>query len=142
MMDSKVFQALSDVTRLRILELLSKNGSMNVTSLTKHLGCLQPAVSRHLKVLRDAALIGSQRKGKEVVYSIEPDRLTKAASYLEALGTAARSLPSAEKVTGLVRKPRQRRAGKSQKRVRRGPVDQGEEFEFARKPEEMDDFLL
>jgi DNA-binding MarR family transcriptional regulator len=56
--------------------------------MVAHLGCAQPAVSRHLRVLREAALITDRRKGKEVEYSLRPEALAAAAEHLEELAKA------------------------------------------------------
>ena len=87
MVDARLFQALSDSTRLDILALLAR-GTINVSRMVAHLGCAQPAVSRHLRVLREAQLITDKRKGKEVEYSINPGELAAAAAYLGNLSKA------------------------------------------------------
>lgn len=87
MVDARLFQALSDSTRLDILALLAR-GTINVSRMVAHLGCAQPAVSRHLRVLREARLITHKRKGKEVEYSISPGVLAAAAAYLGDLVSA------------------------------------------------------
>ena len=87
MVDARLFQALSDSTRLDILALLAR-GTINVSRIVAHLGCAQPAVSRHLRVLREARLITHKRKGKEVEYSISPGALAAAVAYLGDLVSA------------------------------------------------------
>ena len=84
MVEARLFQALSDATRLKILSLLAR-GPMNVSAMVSDLACAQPAVSRHLRVLRDVDLIRDERHGKEVEYSLNPGRVTDAAGYLEGL---------------------------------------------------------
>ena len=84
MVDARLFQALSDPTRLKILLLLSRS-MMNVTSIVNEVKASQPAVSRHLRVLREALLINHVRKGKEVEYSINLPQLKDAKLYIEAL---------------------------------------------------------
>lgn len=84
MVDARLFQALSDPTRLRILLLLSRS-TMNVTSIVNEVKAAQPAVSRHLRVLREASLINHVRKGKEVEYSLNLPQLRDANLYIEAL---------------------------------------------------------
>jgi len=87
MVDARLFQALSDSTRLDILALLA-GGTINVSRMVARLGYAQPAVSRHLRVLREAQLITDKRKGKEVEYSISPGALAAAAAYLGNLASA------------------------------------------------------
>ena len=84
MVDARLFQALSDPTRLKILLLLSRS-TMNVTSIVNEVKVTQPAVSRHLRVLREASLINHLRKGKEIEYSLNLPQLMDAKLYIEAL---------------------------------------------------------
>jgi DNA-binding transcriptional ArsR family regulator len=99
MVDARLFQALSDPTRLDILALLAR-GTINVSRIVAHLGCAQPAVSRHLRVLREVALISDRRMGKEVEYSINPGALAAAAEYLGGLVAGVESAAAVEGVAG------------------------------------------
>ncbi len=94
MVDARTFQALSDPTRLKILSLLG-GGSMNVTAMVEKLDCTQPAVSRHLKVLREAGLIVDARHGKWIEYSGNPSTVGEAVEYLKALYKAGREAGAA-----------------------------------------------
>jgi ArsR family transcriptional regulator len=68
-MPSKIFKALSDQTRLRIVELLAKKEicACEFVPLTKK---AQPTVSQHLRVLENAGIIKSRKDGKMVIYSL------------------------------------------------------------------------
>jgi ArsR family transcriptional regulator len=68
-MSSKIFKALSDPTRLKIIELLEKKEicACEFVPLTKK---AQPTVSQHLRVLENANIIKSRREGKMVIYSV------------------------------------------------------------------------
>ena len=94
MVDPRLFQALSDATRLEILSVLAA-GPINVSKIVAHVGCAQPAVSRHLRVLREASLINDKRKGKEVEYSINGEVLLAAVAHLTGLAGEAASSASA-----------------------------------------------
>jgi len=59
------FRVLAEPLRLRILQLL-RNGEKNVTELTSILGTTQPNVSKHLRVLQEAGLIGRRQSGTTV----------------------------------------------------------------------------
>jgi len=96
MVDARTFQALSDPTRLKILSLLG-GGSMNVSAMVEKLDCTQPAVSRHLKVLREAGLIVDSRHGKWIEYSGNPSRVAEAAEYLRALYRAGGDAGAADR---------------------------------------------
>lgn len=65
-----IFQALGDENRQQIIMLLLKNKQMNVTQITDEMGISRPAVSHHLKILKQAELIVAERSGKEIFYSI------------------------------------------------------------------------
>lgn len=61
-----IFQALGDENRQQIIMLLLENKQMNVTQITDKMGISRPAVSHHLKILRQAELIVADRHGKEI----------------------------------------------------------------------------
>jgi DNA-binding transcriptional ArsR family regulator len=69
-----VFQALADPTRHAIFERL-KQGPLAVGELAEGLPVSRPAVSQHLKVLKDAGLVSERRNGTRRVYRIEPQGL-------------------------------------------------------------------
>jgi len=60
-----VFAALADPTRRRIVQRLSQQGEIRVTTLAKPFRVSLPAISRHLRVLEKARLIKRQRRGRE-----------------------------------------------------------------------------
>lgn len=70
------FAALSDPVRLRLLNLLATAGAaVCACDLVAPVGKSQPTVSHHLKVLRDAGLVTSQRRGVNVWYAVVPAAL-------------------------------------------------------------------
>lgn len=71
---ARVFHALSDETRLRILERL-RSGERCVCDLTDDLDAAQSRLSFHLKVLREAGLIHDRREGRWVYYRLCADAL-------------------------------------------------------------------
>jgi len=66
----QVFKALADVTRLKIVQMISEK-EMCVYDIFQDLNISQPAVSHHLKILKQAGLIVGRKKGKWVLYSID-----------------------------------------------------------------------
>lgn len=66
-----VLKALADETRLRILESLLVEEKC-VSDLVRELGCPQPHVSHHLRILRDSGVVEGIREGKQVCYRISP----------------------------------------------------------------------
>ncbi len=66
----KIFKALSDATRLRILHLLYETGELCVCDLKTVLQCPQARISRHLAILKNAGFIDDRRDGTWVLYSL------------------------------------------------------------------------
>jgi len=66
----RVMKALSDPNRVKILKLLQHRPGMCVCELTSLLGIAQPTVSKHLKILEDADLVGFRKEALWVNYSL------------------------------------------------------------------------
>jgi ArsR family transcriptional regulator, arsenate/arsenite/antimonite-responsive transcriptional repressor len=81
---ARAFQALSDETRLRIVEMLS-TGEHCVCDLQEALGAYQSRLSFHLKKLKEAGLVRDRREGRWVHYSLEPEALEEMAAHLRAV---------------------------------------------------------
>jgi ArsR family transcriptional regulator len=80
---STVFHALSDPIRLEILAYL-RNGEKCVCEIVPHLKLIQPLVSRHLKVLKDAGIIRCRKDGTKRLYSIVDARIYNVVDALSA----------------------------------------------------------
>lgn len=76
------FAALADPTRLRVIELLSAK-SRPVHELAAAFSISRPAISRHLKVLKDADLVKEEKRGRENVYALQRTRLKAPVEWLE-----------------------------------------------------------
>lgn len=83
---SHVFRALADPTRRAIFEELSRQGEQTVHALTRYAGVSQPAVSKHLTVLKRARLVGHRREGRETHYRARPEALTPMVNWLRDYG--------------------------------------------------------
>ncbi|MEU6236865.1 metalloregulator ArsR/SmtB family transcription factor [Kitasatospora sp. NPDC047058] len=83
---AKMFKALSDPVRLRLLSLIASHegGEACVCDLTGPFDVSQPTISHHLKVLREAGLVGSERRGTWVYYWVRPAALAKLSALLQA----------------------------------------------------------
>src|SRR5687768_14101839 len=77
-----VFRAIADPTRRAILDRL-RAGAAPVNVLAEDFAQTRPAISKHLRVLREAALVTEQRSGRERHYQLEPQRLQRVASWVE-----------------------------------------------------------
>jgi len=78
---SVVAKALSDPARIKIIELLCQ-GDYCVNAMAQFLKITQPAVSQHLKILKQAELVTPEKKGYWVHYSVNKDRIEQYRSYL------------------------------------------------------------
>ncbi len=85
------FKALSDPVRLRLLSSVASHagGEACVCDISAGVDVSQPTISHHLKVLRDAGLLTSQRRASWVYYAIVPEALTALSSLLSAGADAA-----------------------------------------------------
>jgi ArsR family transcriptional regulator len=81
---AQVFHALSDETRLRVLELL-RRGERCVCELTDTLDVAQSRLSFHLKTLKDAGLLRDRKDGRWVYYSLVPETLSELEDELAGL---------------------------------------------------------
>lgn len=81
-----VFRALADPTRRSIYEELTR-GEQTVHALTRYAGVSQPAVSKHLTVLKRARLVRHRREGRETHYRAEPESLAPMVNWLSVYGT-------------------------------------------------------
>ncbi len=81
-----VFRALADPTRRAIFEGLTRNGEQTVHALTRRAGISQPAVSKHLTVLKRAKLVGHRREGRETHYSARPQALAPLVDWMTIYG--------------------------------------------------------
>ncbi len=74
---ARVFAALADPVRLRLLSLIADAGEVCACELLEPLGKAQPTVSHHTKALADAGLIRGERRGRWVWWSIVPERVAE-----------------------------------------------------------------
>jgi ArsR family transcriptional regulator len=81
---AKVFKALGDPVRLRLLSMIASRtgGEVCVCDLTPAFDLSQPTISHHLKLLRQAGLIDCERRGTWVYYWLVPDMTDRLASIL------------------------------------------------------------
>jgi DNA-binding transcriptional ArsR family regulator len=82
---ARVFAALGDDVRLRIVMRLCDGGPMSITNLTAGSRVTRQAVSKHLVVLQQAGLVRSARRGRERIWQLEQRRLQEARRYLETI---------------------------------------------------------
>lgn len=81
-----VFRALADPTRRALFERLEATGEQTVSRLTAGSGVSQPAVSKHLGLLREAGLVVGRREGRDVHYSARREGLAPFADWMVRYG--------------------------------------------------------
>ena len=67
------FTALAEPTRRSILEMLAANGNLAATDIYKKFKATPPAISQHLKVLREAKLVRVEKRAQQRIYYINPE---------------------------------------------------------------------
>ncbi|WP_433712394.1 metalloregulator ArsR/SmtB family transcription factor [Nocardia sp. CA-084685] len=80
-----VFKALADPVRLRLMSVVASHGGQEVCvcELSDGFDISQPTVSHHLRVLREAGLLSSERRGSWVYYRVEPTALQQLSRLLD-----------------------------------------------------------
>ncbi|GAB2458757.1 hypothetical protein GCM10027265_04910 [Jatrophihabitans fulvus] len=81
---ARVFKALSDPTRIRLLSLIAAadSGEACICDLTEPVGLSQPTVSHHMKSLVDAGLVTREQRGRWAFYAVVPEALQGASAAL------------------------------------------------------------
>jgi DNA-binding transcriptional ArsR family regulator len=77
-----IFKSLADPTRRAIFERLSREGEQTVRMLTNTSGVSQPAVSKHLGVLKQAGLVRARHSGRETHYKVQPRALAPLVDWM------------------------------------------------------------
>jgi ArsR family transcriptional regulator len=83
---ARVFKALSDPVRLRLLSLIAARAGAEVCvcELAGEFEVTAPTISFHLRVLREAGLVVAQRRGTWVYYRVVPETFTQLSDFFEA----------------------------------------------------------
>src|ERR1700704_1943538 len=83
---NELFRSLADPTRRAIFERLTRKGEQTVWMLTEQSGISQPAVSKHLAVLKQAGLVRDRRDGRQTHYSAQPQGLAPLLDWISLYG--------------------------------------------------------
>ena len=92
---ARVFDALHDTTRRTVLERL-REGPKSVGEIANDLPVSRPAVSQHLKVLKDAGLVNDRSEGTRRIYHIDPKGLGAVRAWLDQFWETALASFAAE----------------------------------------------
>jgi DNA-binding transcriptional ArsR family regulator len=81
----QMFEALADPNRRMIMELLASNGQMSATEIYGNFTVSHPAVSQHLRVLREAELVQLEKDAQRRIYSLNPEGMSELEDWLKEL---------------------------------------------------------
>ena len=71
----QLFYALAEPTRRNIIEMLASNGALSATDIGNNFAVSAPAISQHLKVLREANLVEVEKRAQQRIYQLNPDAM-------------------------------------------------------------------
>ena len=81
-MKRDVFQAIADPTRRSIIALIAMQ-AMTPNAIAEHFDTSRQAVSKHLRILAECALVQQEQKGREIYYSLEIEKMKEIDEWLE-----------------------------------------------------------
>jgi ArsR family transcriptional regulator, arsenate/arsenite/antimonite-responsive transcriptional repressor len=84
---SEMFKALAVETRVKILELLKNQGPLGAKEIARLTGITPAAASQHLKILKQAGLVRSERQGYWIPYAVNPEALERYRQILSEVCT-------------------------------------------------------
>jgi DNA-binding transcriptional ArsR family regulator len=90
---SDVFNAIADPRRRQIIDLLSQRSGLPVGTIVLTLGLLQPAVSKHLGVLREVGIVSAKKLGKSRIYELNLTQLRTVQDWIQTLEKHWQSQP-------------------------------------------------
>ncbi len=97
-----VFRAIADPTRRRLLEAL-RRGPLSVNRLAESFPVSRPAISKHLRCLREAGLVSEERQGRRRIYRLRTQALTEVRGWVDGFGPWKEPAPASGAVRGGVR---------------------------------------
>ena len=77
-----IFTALAEPTRRNILEMLSARGGLSATDIYRNFKSSPPAISQHLKVLKQADLVRVEKRKQQRIYYVSPDPLKELEKWI------------------------------------------------------------
>lgn len=79
------FTALAEPNRRRIMEMIASEGEMTSTDISMRFNITAPAISQHLKVLRQAGLVQMEKRAQQRIYSIHPQGVDEMWEWLNKM---------------------------------------------------------
>lgn len=80
-----MFTALAEPTRRNILEMLANSGEMSASEIVSKFSVSPPAISQHLKILRDADMVIVEKRAQQRIYTINPLKISELEEWLKKL---------------------------------------------------------
>jgi len=91
---TKIFTAIADQRRRAILQLLAEE-SLTAGAIAARFHVSWPAISRHLRVLKESGLVSESRSGRSRTYRIHPESLAPVSAWLSGVATSGTSVTTA-----------------------------------------------
>lgn len=80
-----MYAAIAEPTRRNILELLAENGQLPASKIYDYFPVSGPAISQHLKVLRDTNLVTMEKRAQQRIYTLNPEPMLQMGDWLGKL---------------------------------------------------------
>lgn len=80
-----IYQALSDPTRRHIVELLAAHKQLSATQISDKFNMSAPAVSQHLKILREAKVVDMEKRAQQRIYTINTNSLLEIEDWVSKM---------------------------------------------------------
>jgi len=81
----RLFYALAEPTRRDIIELLASNGQLSATDISNNFTVSAPAISQHLKVLREADCVRVEKRAQQRIYRINPEAMSEIEGWVQEM---------------------------------------------------------
>src|SRR5437773_9652754 len=81
----RLFYALAEPTRRDIIELLASNGQLSATDRSDNFAVSAPAISQHLKVLREANFVRVEKRAQQRIYRINPEAMSEIEGWVQEM---------------------------------------------------------
>jgi len=79
----RLFYALAEPTRRDIIELLASNGQLSATDISNNFAVSAPAISQHLKVLREANFVRVEKRAQQRIYRINTEAMSEIEGWVQ-----------------------------------------------------------
>jgi uncharacterized protein YndB with AHSA1/START domain len=80
-----IFSALAEPTRRTIVEMLARNGPLSATEISARFPVSPPAISQHLKVLREAQVVLMEKRAQQRIYQLNPDAIVELEQWAKGM---------------------------------------------------------